>query len=114
MRNKANNLSSYSFNNGEQILVDTNIWLYLFPAPGNPTNAYASQYSTAFAYLMHAKAKPILAPITLSEYLNRYSRIEWSANYKNQYPEFEDFRCSSDFPSAVSSAETFAWTDSQN
>ncbi len=46
MNNKAYDLSSYSFSRGEQILVDTNIWLYLFPAPGNPQLGFARQYSS--------------------------------------------------------------------
>lgn len=108
MRNKAYDLSSYSFSTGEQVLVDTNIWLYLFPAPSDPLNAFATQYSTAFAYLVNAKAIPILDPIILSEYLNRYCRIEWNANYNHQYKRFKDFRNSQDFSAAATSAETYA------
>lgn len=108
MKNKAHDLSSYSFSQDEQILVDTNIWLYLFPAPGNPPHNYAHQYSTAFANLVSAKAQPILDPMVLSEYLNRYIRIEWEGNYRAQYPRFKDFRNSPDFASVSSAAETFA------
>lgn len=108
MKNKAFNLSSYSFRSGEQILVDTNIWLYLFPAPANPMQRFATQYSTAFSNLVSAKAQPVLDPMVLSEYLNRYCRIEWEGNYKSQYPKFKDFRNSSDFSAVVASAQTFA------
>lgn len=52
MKNKAYDLSSYSFSSDEQVLVDTNVWLYLFPAPGNPPHNFAQQYSTAFANLV--------------------------------------------------------------
>jgi len=108
MKNKAYDLSSYSFISGEQILVDTNIWLYLFPAPGNPPQRFANQYSTAFSNLVSAQAQPVLDPMVLSEYLNRYIRIEWMGNYKSTYPKFKDFRNSLDFTAVVSSAETFA------
>lgn len=108
MKNKAYNLSSYLFNFEEQILVDTNIWLYLFPAPGNPPQKFASQYSAAFSNLIKAKAQPVLDPMVLSEYLNRYSRIEWEGNYKSQYPKFKEFRNSSDFSTVTSSAKIFA------
>ena len=108
MKNKAYDLSSYSFKPEEQVLVDTNIWLYLFPAPGNPQHRFARQYSIAFSNLVSAQAQPVLDPMVLSEYLNRYIRIEWQGNYKSQYPKFKDFRNSQDFLPVVSSAETFA------
>ncbi len=108
MNNKAYDLASYSFVSGEQILVDTNIWLYLFPAPGNPPPRYAQQYSSAFLNLVNVKAQPILDTMVLSEYLNRYCRIEWEGNYKSQYLTFKQFRKSADFQAIASSAKTFA------
>lgn len=108
MKNKAHDLSSYSFSSDEQILVDTNIWLYLFPAPGNPPHNFAQQYSVAFAKLVSAHAQPVLDPMVLSEYLNRYIRIEWEGNYKTTYPNFKNFRNSQAFLSVASAAEIFA------
>lgn len=108
MKNKAHNLSSYSFSLDEQILVDTNVWLYLFPAPTDPSNRFATQYSTAFSNLVSAQAQLVLDPMVLSEYLNRYIRIEWEGNYKSRYPKFKDFRNSSEFTAIASAAETFA------
>ncbi len=108
MKNKAYDLASYSFSSNEHVLVDTNIWLYLFPAPTNPSNRFAKQYSTAFSNLVAAHAQPILDPMVLSEYLNRYIRIEWEGNYKSQYPRFKDFRNSPDFSAVASTAKTFA------
>lgn len=107
MNNKAHDLTSYTFSSGEQILVDTNIWLYLFPAPGNPHHPFAQQYSNAFSNLIRAQAHPVLDPMVLSEYLNRYCRIEWEGNFKAQYPIFKQFRQSADFNSVASSAQTF-------
>lgn len=108
MNNKAHDLTSYSFASGEQILVDTNIWLYLFPAPGNPHQPFAQQYSTAFSRLISAQAQPVLDPMVLSEYLNRYCRIEWEGNFKTQYQTFKQFRQSADFRVVASTAKTFA------
>lgn len=108
VKNKIYNLASYSFIPDEKILIDANIWLYLFPAPASSTYRFAVQYSNAFANLIKAKAQPILDPIVLSEYLNRYIRIEWEANYRVYYPKFKDFRSSSDFSEIASSAEDFA------
>ena len=46
--------------------------------------------------------------MVLSEYLNRYCRLEWEGNFKSIYPNFKDFRKSPDFHAVVSSAHTFA------
>ncbi|MBN1931446.1 MAG: PIN domain-containing protein [Desulfobacterales bacterium] len=108
MNNKAYDLTSYSFSSGEQILVDTNIWLYLFPPPGNPQQRFAQQYSAAFSRLLSAKAQPVLDPMVLSEYLNRYCRIEWEGGFRTQYPRFKDFRTSADFGLVACTAQSFA------
>ncbi len=108
MNNKAYDLASYSFASGEPILVDANIWLYLFPAPGNPRQHFAHQYSSAFSRLVSAQAQPVLDPMVLSEYLNRYCRIEWEGNFKSQYQTFKQFRQSADFGPVVLSAHAFA------
>lgn len=109
MNNKAYDLSSYSFASGEQILVDTNVWLYLFPAPANPQYPFAKQYSIALSRLVSAGAQPVLEPMVLSEYLNRYCRIEWEGNFKAKYSTFKQFRQSADFQKVGVSAQTFAW-----
>ncbi len=108
MKNKAHNLSGYSFSSGEKILFDANIWLYLFPPPGNPPQDYATQYSRAVTNLIKANAQPVLVPIVLSEYLNRYCRIEWEGNYKNSFPKFKGFRESLDFPVIAQHAKAYA------
>lgn len=108
MKNKAYDASSYTFSAGEKIFLDTNIWLYLFPAPADTSNKFSSQYSAVFSKLISANAQPILSPMVLSEYLNRYIRIEWQGGYINQYPKFKDFRKSPDFTQVAASVNVFA------
>jgi len=108
MNNKAYDLTSYSFSQGERILIDTNIWLYLFPAPGDPKQKFAKEYSSAFSQLVNAQAVPVLDLMVLSEYLNRYCRIEWEGRFKDRFSRFKNFRKSKDFLSVASSAQKFA------
>lgn len=108
MNNKAHDLNGYTFTAGEGVLIDANIWLYLFPAPGNPPYQFARQYSSGFSRLVQASAKPVLEPMVLSEYLNRYCRIEWEGNYKAQYQKFKQFRQSADFQVVIAAAHAFA------
>ena len=92
MKNKVYNLTDYSFKSGESILLDTNIWLYLFPAPSSSLSDLFDKYSRAFNKLVKAQAQPVIDPMVLSEYLNRYCRIEWIGNFP-----FGGFYCSKIF-----------------
>jgi predicted nucleic acid-binding protein len=108
MKNKAYNLSRYTFSSSEKILFDANIWLYLFPPPGNPQHHFASIYSIHFARMLRDGAQPVLDPLVLSEYLNRYCHIEWEGKYKKTHIKYKEFRNSSDFKPVGKSAASFA------
>ncbi len=95
-KNKAHNAATYTFLAGEPILVDANVWLYLLPPAAQPSPWWAAAYSGAFSRLLKAKAQPIIDALILSEYLNRYVRIEYDASWKTTYPWFKDFRKSVD------------------
>ena len=70
MTNRVHNLASYQFTQSDKIFIDTNIWLYLFPAPSSPNDKKAEKYSLAFQKLKEARAKIITDPLILSEYIN--------------------------------------------
>lgn len=96
MKNKAYNLSEYSVQSGELLLLDANVWLYLLPAPGL-VYRYAAKYSRGLKRMWDAGAELVIDVLVLSEYLNRYCRIVWNARHKRRYPDFKNFRKSSDF-----------------
>ena len=96
MKNKALDARTYKFVPDELILIDANIWLYLQPPAAQPAPKWAVAYSSVFSKLLHAKAQPVVDALILSEYLNRYIRIEYEAAWKLSYPKFKDFRKSSD------------------
>jgi hypothetical protein len=104
IRNKAFHALKYDFKAGEPILIDANVWLYLLPPPGPPISAWASDYSAAFKRLLAAKAAPITDAIIISEYLNRYFRLEYDAGWKSQYSTFKKFRMSGDFKNLAEDA----------
>lgn len=108
--NTAHNSNYYSFKQGEQIFIDSNIWLYLFPAAQRPDsyNFWGQNYHNTFSNLIKAKAQPVLDPLVLSEYLNAYFRIEWNAWFKSQYSSYKSFRNSSDFLQIARRARTKA------
>ena len=108
MKNKAHDLRTYRFSPGEEVLVDANIWIYLYPAPMNAQRPFVSNYSKGFYRMIRDGAKPVLDPIIMSEYLNRYCRIEWAGQYKEVYPDFKSFRRSPDFQKVAEVAAYFA------
>lgn len=96
-KNKAHDVSKYAFSKGEPILIDANVWLYLQPPAAQPPPAFAKRYSSALKNILSAGATPVIESIVLSEYLNRYLRLEYDAAWRNAYPKFKDFRKSGYF-----------------
>ena len=43
MKNKAHDLANYAFQKDEPLLLDTNVWLYLYPAPSDRPTGPCSQ-----------------------------------------------------------------------
>lgn len=103
-KNRANNAANYSFAAGERILVDANVWLYLCPPAGQPAPPWAAGYSNAFARLLRAKSVPMVDALVLSEFLNRYVRIEYEASWRGSYPNYKAFRQSPDSAQVLQSA----------
>jgi predicted nucleic acid-binding protein len=58
--------------------------------------------------MLAAGSRLVMDAMILSEYLNRYCRIEWNALHKVAYPEFKDFRKSAAFLPVGQAAATFA------
>lgn len=95
-KNKAHDAATYNFQADEPILIDANVWLYLQPPAAQPAPFWAKAYSGAFSRLLRAKARPLVDGLILSEYLNRYIRIEYDAAWRPHYPQFKAFRQSAD------------------
>jgi len=100
---RIHNALTYSFTRGENILVDANIWISLYPPTSRPTSTISENYSLIFKNLITSKACPIIDTLILSEYLNCYVRLEHRASWQKQYPKQKEFRQSADF-SAVGQA----------
>ena len=108
VNNKAHDLSIYPFRKSETFLIDTNVWLYLYPAPSSAKVPFAHQYSKGLKAMLSAGSRVIMDATVLSEYLNAYCRIEWNARYRSRYPRFKTFRNSADFATVGKPATIFA------
>lgn len=78
-KNKAHDASTFPFQKGQRFLLDANIWIYLFPPAAKPTPNFAKPYSGVLKRLVAAKTELVIEALVLSEYMNRYWRVELSA-----------------------------------
>jgi len=91
---KAFNINTYSFSEGDNLFFDTNIWMYLYGPQGNPNDPITQAYSQALAQAMQAKSRIWVDVLILSEFINRFARIEYDIQYPNKShrPTYKQFR----------------------
>ena len=63
----------YGFSDTDRILIDANVWLYLF-GPRAPNSKLAQSYSAVLKNLQKGKAEIYLDVLVLSEFVNRFAR----------------------------------------
>lgn len=103
-KNKAFNASSYVFAKGEPVLVDANVWIYLYPPASKPQTVEKATYSAVLKSMLQAGAKPKIDAYILSEFFNSYLRIEFNASGGNVASNFKAFRKSAAGQAATKSA----------
>ena len=107
-RNRAHDVSQYTFAGGEVILIDANVWLHLYPAPSDRRRQYVVEYSQALKSMLSAGVEVVMDPLVLGEYLRAYCGIEWRALHRRTHPNFKRFRNSADFSTVGGQAAGFA------
>lgn len=108
MNNKVHDLTTYTFSKDEPLLLDANVWLYLFPPPSE-TRTPPAGYSAALKPMLTVGVLLALDSIVLSEYLNVYCRLEFRGAHQKKYKnDFKAFRKSSDFGTVGANASFFA------
>jgi predicted nucleic acid-binding protein len=105
MKNKAFDARRHPFSAGDQILPDANIWLYLYGPAANPKDWKVQTYSAVFASVLNASCRLHLDVLVLSEFVNRFARIEWRRLAPN-ITDFKIFRQSSGFSPVAQAIQT--------
>jgi predicted nucleic acid-binding protein len=92
MPNKYYNLATYQFVSTDTLILDTNIWLYLFSPNAGLTSSsiWTQKYSGSYRKIIHAHSKVLIDATILSEYLNQCARIEFNAH--NEHPKKEWYK----------------------
>lgn len=78
-KNKAHDATAFAFQKGQRVLLDANLWIYLLPPTSKPTPWFAKSYSGVLKRLLGAGTEAVVEALVLSEYMNRYWRLELSA-----------------------------------
>ena len=76
-KNRAHDAARHQFRPGEKVLVDTNVWLYVHPPRSRTTRPRWARSYEPILKRLERHALPIIDALVLSEYCNRYIRIEY-------------------------------------
>ena len=103
---KVFDIKKYTPFKGEKLMFDANIWMYIFCPIGNYQKHIVKQYSSFLKKVIDTKAEIIINLLILSEFINRYMRLEFEVfknNTNNPNADFKkDFRMSSSYKKDIS------------
>jgi predicted nucleic acid-binding protein len=75
MAKNAEEISNYTFNAGDELLLDANVWFFVY-GPHRPGDPRASVYSGALAKILAAKTRIYIDVLIISEFINAYARLK--------------------------------------
>ena len=97
MANGAEEISTYDFKSSEELLLDANIWLFVY-GPQQPNDPKVTAYSKALKHILAVKSRIYIDVLIVSEFINTYARIKWRLLPQSSRPgNFKQFRKSGDF-----------------
>lgn len=96
---KAEEISGYEFKPADRLLLDANVWLFIY-GPHKPGDEKVAVYSHALARIKAAQSCIYIDVLIVSEFINRLSRLKWKQNF-SKYGDFKQFRKSKDFKSVA-------------
>lgn len=97
MTNKFLSIDKYFFRREDELFLDANIWLYIFGPQTAPNHPRTRTYSGALKRILMAQSSMLIDVLVLSEFINRYARIEYGYLSPASKPEFKVFRQSPQF-----------------
>ena len=95
MANRAISVENYHFTPEDELLLDTNIWMFVY-GPQKPGNKKVATYSRALANILSANSRIYIDVLIVSEFINVYARLKWNVMGK-PHGDFKQFRKSPDF-----------------
>lgn len=98
MTNRVERITNYIFKPDDELLIDTNIWLFVH-GPTAPGDRRVALYSKAFEAILKAKSTVYLDVLIISEFVNRYARLKHGLLVRSGCApgDFKDFRRTAGF-----------------
>ncbi len=90
-------IQTHTPSKSEHYILDTNIWLFLYCSIGNYKRSTIKKYSSFYNKLLKADSTLYTTSLILSEFINRYLRIDCRFNnvhikkYKSDYRPSQAF-----------------------
>jgi predicted nucleic acid-binding protein len=75
MRNRAEDISTYTFRQEDELLIDTNVWFSIYGLR-EPGNRKVAIYSEALGRILAARCRIYVDVLVISEFTNLYARIK--------------------------------------
>lgn len=96
---KPQRIEHYTFTARDGLMLDANIWLFLYCPHGDPKAHGPVVYSAAFKNILASKSRIYISSIVLGEFIYRYCRLAHGLLLaKNAAPDdFKDFRRTAPF-----------------
>jgi predicted nucleic acid-binding protein len=90
-------IRSYSFSSSDRLLLDANIWFFVY-GPQDPKDYRVPIYSLALKNMLAAQSRLYVDVLVLSEFINRYARMEYEMAIKRGFTgNFKRYRKSADY-----------------
>lgn len=97
-------IDRYRFIPSDKLLLDANVWLFIYSPQYRPTDRRAKVYSTALKRVLEARSTILMDAMVLSEFVNVLTRLAYNSLPAEQRPsDFKTFRRSSSFKTTAAS-----------
>lgn len=97
-------IDRYRFTSSDKLLLDANVWLFIFSPQYRPTDQRAKVYSIALKCMLEARSTILIGAMVLSEFVNVLARLAYNTLPAAQRPsDFKTFRRSSSFKTTATS-----------
>lgn len=98
MSESTTRINQYSFSATDKLLLDANVWLFIYVPQYRPPDQRAKTYSAAFKQILRAHCQVFIDPLILSEFVNVLARLAFNRLPTRSRPsDFKEFRKSSSF-----------------
>ncbi len=101
MSDKALDTSKYLFTEKDKFFFDTNIWIYLYCPAYYASKRPVRLYSQALKSILTAKSLIFIDVLVMSEFINRYARLEYEKLADGVFSTFKGYRKDPSFKSTA-------------